>query len=163
MGINTVAFAELCLLLNQEKPRSIPELIELTGVTKNTACRWINLLKTKKLIYIVQWKNTETINVALWRWGYREDSAPRPKPLTDSQRGKRYRQRVRQKQEDKEFSSKQSGRGSHDDNERSARNIQQSVQRGSSDSGFLSQEAVRILTSFPSQKVSDSHPDSERS
>lgn len=87
------AFAELCLALNDSEYTK-PQLVKLTGLTMNTVVKWVNALKRRKLIYIVDYTNpARGCKAAIYTWGYMKRDVPRPKPLSKSEYSANYQKR----------------------------------------------------------------------
>lgn len=83
-----------------ETPKTKEQIAELTGLTRTTVCRWMNLLATRKgeiknLVYIESWgrsgKNGHP--VARWKLGYGMFDAPKPAPKTGSEYCKTWRRK----------------------------------------------------------------------
>lgn len=155
MGINNVAFAEFCLLLNSGLPKTQETLRQETGMCSSTFTLWMRLLKRKELVYTAGWRRTTTGWVALWAWGYKVESVPKPKPQSAAQSCRKYRRNKRIEQEKQGEQS--------NGNQRSARNIQQNMHGRNSGSGDGKSEGIRILESVFAAKIPKSHESVERS
>ena len=98
LGANPVAFAKLCRELNK-RFGTCAELAEQVGVISATARRWIDLLHRSECVYIVHWIKLHGNNnwIAVWTWnsGGSFSDAPRPKPVSDAESCKRYRERLK--------------------------------------------------------------------
>jgi hypothetical protein len=87
------AFSELCLQLN-EGEYTKDQLVEKTGLCRNTVIKWLNSLMRRKLIYIVDWnKPARGCPAAVYTWGYMCVNKPRPKPKTATEYCETYRKR----------------------------------------------------------------------
>jgi predicted DNA-binding WGR domain protein len=85
---------ELILAVHQG-PVSKYKLQELTGLGNTTVSRWMQMLHRSQLVYIAKWDRVGTRGnwTALWAFGYQRVDALKPKPLTNAEYLKRYRQR----------------------------------------------------------------------
>ena len=88
---NAIAFTQLCLLLNTGAYTK-RELAKRTGLTVGTVTRWMALLISNELVYVAKWWRSGTVGqwAAKWTWGYRIESAPKPKPQTQAQYSRNY-------------------------------------------------------------------------
>jgi hypothetical protein len=83
-------------------PRSKEQIAEITGLTKTTVGRWINLLHTKKgeiknIVYIAEWLRVGKRQqpLALWKLGYGMFDAPRPQRKSKKEYNAAWRKRQR--------------------------------------------------------------------
>jgi hypothetical protein len=96
LGVNPIAFAELCKMLHLGA-WTREQLAHEVGVTPATVTRWMNLLKARHLVFISKWKRVERedggvgVYVAHWSWGYICEDEPKPKPLPYAVTNKNYR------------------------------------------------------------------------
>ena len=97
VGSTAICFAELCSQLNTGRPKSRKNLCELVGVTEGTICRWIRLLRNKKLIYISKWERPGLAGnwVPCFAWGIGEIDAERPKAMSQREYDLRARAKKR--------------------------------------------------------------------
>jgi hypothetical protein len=99
---NATAFAEMCQMLNHAACTRA-DICERTGLSPRTATLWVQLLRRRHLIFIAKYDRKTHATGGAWaevfRWGYREPDAERPKPLTqaESARNKRVRKRAQQR------------------------------------------------------------------
>jgi transcription initiation factor IIE alpha subunit len=94
-GTNAAAFATMCLLLNDGE-HTKDQLAEETGLVIGTIIKWLRILRSKKLVYIIGWKSgLAGAPAAVWVWGYEMPDAPRPKAKTQSEYSERYRAKKR--------------------------------------------------------------------
>lgn len=72
---------------------SAAQIAELTGVRRLTIDGYLRNLhrKPENLVYISDWKRTETVGppTALWSFGYCMEDAPRPAPQTKKEKNAR--------------------------------------------------------------------------
>lgn len=94
--------AALKVLLNAIaiRPRTQPEIIELSGLCNSTVSRWLRFLhastkETKNLVYIADWRRTGRGGnpSACWALGYGMADVPKPKPLTQAEYSRRSKQK----------------------------------------------------------------------
>lgn len=93
--VNIIAIKVLAVAL-LEKPRTQPELIEVTGLANSTISRYLGILHSKpNIVYIAEWRRkSERGNPsAVWAWGYKEFDAPKPKALSSAEYNKRWRKK----------------------------------------------------------------------
>jgi hypothetical protein len=98
--LQNVAVLKVLLNAIAIRPRTQPEIIELTGLSNSTVSRWLRFLHvhtkgSRNLVYISEWKRTgERGNwSACWSLGYDMPDAIKPKPLTMSEYNKRWRKK----------------------------------------------------------------------
>jgi hypothetical protein len=94
----TVTLIALKTLLVQldKKPRTQPEIMEVTGLCNSTVSRWLRILhNVPKIVYISGWKRTGTRGnySAVWAAGYGMADTPKPKPLTNAEYLRNYRKK----------------------------------------------------------------------
>jgi len=88
--VHAMAFAEMCLLLNQDGHTRI-QLRDKLGLNQVTINNWITLLIRRKLIYICDWVPPIRGNFTpVWAWGYCVKDVPKPPPMTKTQYQQRY-------------------------------------------------------------------------
>lgn len=88
---NATAFAELCLLLNEEAATRV-EIAAHCGIAHGTACRWVRLLRSKRLIYIAEWRTPPRGPwIPCYTWGMDENDARRPRIPTSAERSRKSR------------------------------------------------------------------------
>lgn len=88
---NATAFAAMCRLLH-EGPHTQAMLMERCGLAPYTVVKWLRILRNQQLVFVSKWeRNRSGRPSAFWEWGYKEPSAPRPKPMTDAEYCARYR------------------------------------------------------------------------
>lgn len=93
MASNAVALVTMCELLNKGA-HSRSMLVKKCGISEYTAVKWLRILRNHQLIYVERYqRGLSGQPTAYWRWGYKEDSAPRPKPYTTAEYSERYRLR----------------------------------------------------------------------
>lgn len=79
-----------------KRPMTKKEIIDATGLTDSTVCRWVNFLHNKpNLVYIESWRRIGKRGnwAAVWAAGYMLTDTLKPKPLTVAQYSKRWRQK----------------------------------------------------------------------
>lgn len=95
MASNATAFAEMCLMLNKGLCTQA-QIRERTGLSAYTVVKWMRLLRNRKLIYIERWiRSSVGQPTAVWVWGYKENDAPRPPPMTTKEYNERSKIRKR--------------------------------------------------------------------
>ena len=79
-------------------PKTQPQIIELTGLCNSTVSRWLRYLhistpETKNLVYIAEWRRTGKAGnpSACWALGYGMADALKPKPISNAQANKNWR------------------------------------------------------------------------
>lgn len=78
---------------------SVNELSDKFEISHSTAWAWVRRLRDLDLVYIRKWKRVGKVHVACYAWGFKEDDAPKPAPLTQAQHEKNYRARRARKQQ----------------------------------------------------------------
>lgn len=83
-------------------PRSKEQIAEITGLTKTTVGRWINLLharkgESKNLVYIAEWTRVgeRQYPLALWKLGYGMFDTPKPPRRSKKEYCEAWRRRQR--------------------------------------------------------------------
>jgi len=70
--------------------------MEKCGIGAYAAVKWMRIMRNQNLIFVERWQRNHTGHpTAYWRWGYKEPSAPRPKPMTMAEYCERYRVKKR--------------------------------------------------------------------
>jgi len=95
--VNITAFKALMAAM-AIRAHSKTELHEITGLTNTTISRWMAVLSTGKdrIVYVESWqrKGTRGCYTAMWRMGHGMPDAVKPKPLTQAQYAKRWRNKL---------------------------------------------------------------------
>lgn len=97
MNINFLASVELLECLHRNKGATIKDIMEFTGLCRNTVSKWVNGLYDHKpnLVYIHQWKQHGDNWTPYWRFGRGVEDALRPPPKTRAQQDRLYRENKR--------------------------------------------------------------------
>lgn len=160
-GINTVAFAEFCKTL-VEKELTKEELAKQVGICAGTCTTWIRLLEKRKLVYVSGWKRHSNGWVAMWTWGYKMESLPRPKAMSDSETSRRWRLKQSLQKEQQDLQNQEAKRMKNG-NKRSSGIVQSDSVGRSSSSGASLEETLRIFAGLSAQEVSESYQDTQGS
>jgi transcription initiation factor TFIIIB Brf1 subunit/transcription initiation factor TFIIB len=94
-AVNVIALKYLAVALS-EKPRTQPEIMEVSGLANSTVSRYLRILHQKpNVVYIADWRRIGTRGnwSAVWAWGYKAYDVPKPKPLTSGEYNKRWRKK----------------------------------------------------------------------
>lgn len=95
LSVSAMTMAEMIKLLH-EGEYSKSDLQAKLGLTNNTVQRWLEVLYTRKLVYIAGWRKMARGNpAALWAFGYECVDVPKPAPLTQTQYSQRHRSKKR--------------------------------------------------------------------
>jgi len=86
------------LVAGAETGRSytVIELAERFEIAQSTAWKWMRMLREGDLVYIKEWRRVGKVPVACFAFGFKEDSVPKPLPLTQEEHERNYRERKRQ-------------------------------------------------------------------
>lgn len=88
MTIDFTAVNTLIQALNESDHTQI-ELQNLTGLGTHAIGRWMREFVKRKFIYVCEWRRSGKIWVAVYSWGFEQDSVPRPARLTQSEYNRR--------------------------------------------------------------------------
>jgi len=86
VSVRAVGIFNLCQLLNSSE-YTAAELSAITGMTLETVCKHLRLLKARKLIYVCEWRKTHAAGAParVWTWGFETEDARRPKRKTQAE------------------------------------------------------------------------------
>lgn len=95
--VNIAAYKAL-LVAVAIKARSKAQISEMTGLCPTTVSRWMTVLETgpDRLIYVEAWWRKHGAHgmgcwTAMWRLGYNQPDAPKPRALTKAEYSQRHR------------------------------------------------------------------------
>lgn len=93
--MHTLAYKNFILAM-MRKPVTAKELVEITGVNRETLRRWLFVLANKpNLIYVAEYKRETVTGIysKAWAWGLMEEDVPKPRKLTARDYHRRYEEK----------------------------------------------------------------------